>query len=91
MVRNYIRKTDRVDYPPGHIVTAVQEILLQNQTVTSVSLKFSIPRRSLLRYLKKAKEMDVSKLQFDFSLGGYKKNWKVSVFLCSLTIHPFTK
>ena len=73
MVRNYIRKTERVDYLPGHIVIAVREILLQNQTVTRVSLKFSIPRRSLLRYLKKTKEIDVFKLQFDISLGGYKK------------------
>jgi hypothetical protein len=70
IVRNYIRKTDRVEYPPGHIVKAAKEILLQNQTVTSVSLNFLIPRRSLLRYLKKAKERDVSKLQFIFSLGG---------------------
>ncbi len=44
MVRNYIRMTDRVDNSPGHIVTAVQEILLQNQTVTCVAGISQIPR-----------------------------------------------
>ncbi len=78
MVRSCIRKTDRMLYPPGHVIQAVQEVLSRNLTMVSASKKISIPYRSLTRYC----EMDdISQLRSDSSLGGYQQKWRVFILL----------
>ena len=58
-MRNYIRKTDRVKVPSDLVEKAVAIALDEEKSVTSVANLFDIPRRSLTRYVKKKKKMDL--------------------------------
>ncbi len=66
-------KVSNTKYPPGNIVTAAKEICCKFKLwlVFHSNSRFHVDH--FWAFWKKAKEMDVSKLQFDFSLGGYKK------------------
>jgi hypothetical protein len=86
MFRHYITKTERCMYPDGYILKAVKKVVAEEQKVCDSSKETSIPKRSLLSYVKNIlatgiqDEVEATKI-----IGGYQKPLKVNpliIFLC---------
>lgn len=86
MVRHYIRKTERCMYPDGYILKAVKKVVAEKQKVCDVSKATSIPKRSILRYVKNFLAAGIQdEAEATTSIGGYQKPRKVNlliIFLC---------
>ncbi|KAI9562464.1 hypothetical protein GHT06_009897 [Daphnia sinensis] len=78
MVRHYIRKTERCMYPDGYILKAVKKVVAEKQKVCDVSKATSIPKRSILRYVKNFLAAGIQdEAEATTSIGGYQKPRKV--------------
>jgi len=78
MVRHYIRKTERCMYPDGYILKAVTKVVAENQKVCDVSKATSIPKRSLLRYVKNFLAVGIKdEAEATTIIGGHQKPRKV--------------
>jgi hypothetical protein len=83
MVRQYIRKTERCVYPDGHILKAVKEVVAEKKKVHVVAKETSIPKRSLLRYIKNFLAAGIQdEAESNTIIGGYKKTRRVNPLLC---------
>ena len=74
-------------YPDGYILKAVKKVVAEKQKVCDVSKATSIPKRSLLRYVKNclAAAGIQDEAEATTSIGGYQKPRKVNlliIFMC---------
>ncbi len=64
-MRNYVRKSDRVNTPVDIIERAVDMVLKEGRKITSVGILFNIPRRSLRRYIDNQKKDNLSTMEIE--------------------------
>jgi hypothetical protein len=78
MFKHYIRKTERCMYPDGYILKAATKVVAENQKVCDVSKATSIPKRSLLRYVKNFLAVGIKdEAEATTIIGGHQKPHKV--------------
>ncbi len=94
MVRHYIRKTERCMYPDGYILNAVKKVIAEKKKVCVVSKETSIPKRSLLRYVKNFLAAGIQdEGEATTIIGGYQKprmvNLLINFAVCMLQCYIF--
>jgi hypothetical protein len=70
-------------YPEGYILKAVKEVVAEKKKVHVVAKETSIPKRSLLRYIKNFLAAGIQdEAESNTIIGGYKKTRRVNPLLC---------
>ncbi|KAJ8943075.1 hypothetical protein NQ314_009834 [Rhamnusium bicolor] len=70
-MRTYKRKTDKGKTPPDVMLRAVQMVINEGRSVNSVAKDFTIPQKTLDRYVKKARTQNENRTEIKLERVGY--------------------
>ncbi|KAJ8928692.1 hypothetical protein NQ314_018702 [Rhamnusium bicolor] len=70
-MRTYKRKTDKCKTPPDVMLRAVQMVINEGRSVNSVAKDFTIPQKTLDRYVKKARTQNENRTEIKLERVGY--------------------